>query len=229
VVEASQQNRLPLRAEPDPPQIGGVILAAGEARRFGAQKLLAPLDGRPLLQHVIDVANASCLEEIVVVLGSDAEAIAAGVQPGRARLVRNDDYASGMASSLQAGLRALDSRNHAALVLLGDMPRVTATLIDDLVSRGKETRATAVISVWRGRRSPPVVLHKSLWPAAFALRGDVGMREILGPRADVLEVTVTDELGSLEDVDTPEDHRRLRVRDDTPVAFRRSDGRSSAP
>lgn len=205
-----------------------MILAAGEARRFGAQKLLASLDGRPLLQHVVDAANASSLEEIVVVLGADADAVAAGIQPGRARLVRNDDYASGMASSLQTGLRALDSRNHAALVLLGDMPGVTANLIGDLVARGNKTRATAVISVWRGRRSPPVVLHKSLWPAAFALRGDVGMREILGPRADVLELTVTEELGSLEDVDTPEDHGRLRVRDDAPIASRRSDPRPSA-
>ena len=200
------------RADADPPQIAGVILAAGAARRFGAQKLLAPLAGRPLLQHVIDAANASCLEEIVVVLGADAEAVTAGIQPGRARLVRNDHYASGMASSLQTGLRALDSRNHAALLLLGDMPGVTATLIGDLVSRGKETRATAVISVWRGRRSPPVVLHKSLWPAAFALHGDVGMREVLGPRADVLELPVTEDLGSLDDIDTPEDHARVSRR-----------------
>jgi molybdenum cofactor cytidylyltransferase len=154
---------------------------------------------------VIDAANASCLEEVVVVLGADADVIAAGVDPGRARLVRNDDYMSGMASSLQAGLRALDPRDHAALVLLGDMPGVTANLIDDLVARGTETRATAVISVWHGRRSPPAVLHQSLWPGAFALQGDVGMREILGARADVLELTVTDDLGSLEDVDLPSD------------------------
>ena len=161
-------------------------------------------------------------------LGADAEAIRAAIRPGRARVVRNDDYATGMAGSLQTGLRALDRENHAALVLLGDMPRVTASLIDDLVARGKETRATAVISVWRGRRSPPVVLHKSLWPAAFALHGDVGMRDVLGPRADVLEFPVTEDLGSLEDIDTPEDHHRLRVGGDTPVASRRSDGESSA-
>ena len=161
-------------------------------------------------------------------LGADGEAVAAGIQPGRARLIRNEDYASGMASSLQMGLRALDSRNHAALVLLGDMPGVTATLIGDLVARGRETRAAAVISVWHGRRSPPVVLHKSLWPAAFALHGDVGMREVLGPRADVLELPVTVDLGSLDDIDTPEDHVRLRVGGDTPMASRRSDGGSSA-
>lgn len=205
-----------------------MILAAGAARRFGAQKLLAPLDGRPLLQHVIDAANASCLEDVVLVVGANADDLLAHVEVGRTRVIRNPDPARGLASSLQAGLSALDARFHAALILLGDIPGVTATLIGELVARGRETRATAIISVWRGRRSPPVVLHKSLWPAAFALQGDVGMREVLGTRADVLEVEVTPDLGALDDVDTPEDYGRLRVRGDTPTAARRSDGESSA-
>ena len=194
------------RAEEYPLQIGGVILAAGEARRFGAQKLLAPLDGRPLVQHVIDAANASCLEEVTLVVGTSD--LVAQLDLGRTRVVRNPDPARGLASSLQIGLRALDQRLHAALVLLGDVPGVTATLIDGVVARGRETRASAVVSVWRGRRSPPVVLHKSLWLAAFALEGDIGMREVLAG-ADVLEFAVPDALGSLDDIDTPEDHARV--------------------
>lgn len=195
-------------AEADPPQIGGVILAAGEARRFGAQKLLAPLRGRPLVQHVIDAANASCLEDVALVLGASADDLVAKLDLGRARVVRNPDPARGLASSLQIGLRSLDARLHAALVLLGDVPGVTTALIDELVARGRETRASAVTSVWRGRRSPPVVLHKSLWSAAFALQGDVGMREVLKGQ-DVVEFTVTDVLGSLDDIDTPGDHDRI--------------------
>jgi len=183
-----------------------VILAAGEARRFGAQKLLAPLDGRPLVQHVIDAANASCLEDTVLVVGSGD--LVSQIDPGRTRVVRNPDPARGLASSLQLGLRTLDPRLHAALVLLGDVPGVTTALIDELVARGRETRASAVVSVWHGRRSPPVVLHKSLWAAAFALEGDIGMREVL-KNADVVEFVVTDALGSLDDIDTPEDHARV--------------------
>ena len=170
---------MPQRAEVDPPQIGGLILAAGEARRFGSQKLLAPLDGRPLVQHVIDAANASSLEDVALVVGASADDLVAHLDLGRTRLVTNPDPARGLASSLQAGLRTLDPRLHAALVLLGDVPGVTTALIDELVARGRETRASAVVSVWRGRRSPPVVLHKSLWAAAFALRGDIGMRDVL--------------------------------------------------
>ena len=196
------------RAEADPPQTGGLILAAGEARRFGAQKLLAPLDGRPLVEHVINAANASCLEDIAIVVGANADALLTSVELGRVRVVRNPDPARGLASSLQAGLRTLDPRLHAALVLLGDIPGVTTALIDELVALGRESRASAVVSVWRGRRSPPVVLHKSLWLAAFALEGDIGMREVLKD-VDVVEFAVTDALGSLDDVDTPEDHARV--------------------
>lgn len=197
------------RAEADPPQIGGLILAAGQAKRFGSEKLLAPLDGRPLVQHVIDAANTSCLEDIFIVLGTNADALLASAELGRTRVIRNPDPARGLASSLQVGLRALDPRLHSALVLLGDIPGVTTALIDQLVALGRERRASAVVSVWRGRRSPPVVLHKSLWPDAFALQGDIGMREVLGNRGEVIELAVTDSLGSLEDVDTREDHARV--------------------
>jgi CTP:molybdopterin cytidylyltransferase MocA len=109
------------------------------------------------------------------------------------------------------GLRSLDPLLHAALVLLGDVPGVTTGLIDELVSRGRETRASAIVSVWRGRRSPPVVLHQSLWASAFALQGDVGMREVLTDQ-DVVEFPVTDPLGSLDDIDTEEDHARATRR-----------------
>ncbi|MDQ2912399.1 MAG: nucleotidyltransferase family protein [Chloroflexota bacterium] len=202
---------MPPQIDGNPPQIGGVILAAGAARRFGAQKLLAQLDGRPLVQHVIDAANASSLEEIVLVVGTDVDDLVGHVELGRTRVVRNPDPSRGLASSLQAGLRTLDQRLHGALVLLGDIPGVTSALIDELVARGRETRASAVISVWRGRRSPPVVLHKSMWADAFTLHGDIGMRDVLNDK-DVVEFTVTDALGSLDDIDTPEDHARVSRR-----------------
>jgi hypothetical protein len=80
---------------------------------------------------------------------------------------------------------------------------------DELLTRGRETRVSGVISLWRGRRSPPVVLHRSLWADAFALQGDIGMRDVLAGRDDVIEVAVTEALGAFDDVDTLEDHRRL--------------------
>jgi len=189
--------------------VAGVILAAGEARRFGAQKLLAPLNGRALVQHVIGAANASSLSDVVLVVGADADRIVR-IAMGRARVVRNPNYGTGQASSLQAGLRAFADNVHAAVVLLGDMPGVTPALIDELIATQRETGAPAVISRWKGHRTPPALLHRDLWPAARALAGDVGMREVLMGRDDVVEVEVTTSLGALDDVDTQEDHARLR-------------------
>ena len=189
-------------------KVGGIILAAGAARRFGAQKLLAPLGGRPLLQHVIDAASASSLETIVLVV-ADADAIIAGVTAGRARVVRNPDHASGQASSLHAGLRALAGDVDAALVMLGDVPGITPALVDALCARQRETGAAAVMSRWSERRMPPALLHRELWADVLALSGDTGMREVLAGRSGVREVEVTSALGSLDDVDTREDHARL--------------------
>lgn len=188
--------------------VAAIILAAGESRRFGGPKLLAPLDGRPLVQHVIDAANASSCEPVVLVVGAGADELLASVRLGRTLVVRNAAYATGQASSLQAGLTAATSAD-AAVVLLADMPGVRAALIEALVARQRGSLAAAVASLWRGRRTPPTLLHRDLWPALHDLRGDVGAREVLAGRADVIDLDVDPTLGSLDDIDTPEDHARV--------------------
>ena len=188
--------------------VAAVVLAAGESRRFGSQKLLAPLRDRPLLQHALDAANASALSPIVVVLGADADAIAARIRTGRARIVRNPDHATGQASSLRVGLRSLDASD-AAVVVLGDQPNVTAALLDALVATQRSSGAPAVVCVQDGRRSPPTLLHRDLWAEVDALRGDTGAREVLARHADVVVFDVADGLGRLDDIDTREDRERL--------------------
>lgn len=188
--------------------VAAVVLAAGGGRRFGSQKLLAPLRDRPLLQHALDAANASALSPIVVVLGADADAIAAGIRTGRARIVRNQDHATGQASSLRVGLRSLDASD-AAVVVLGDQPNVTAALLDALVAAQRSSGAPAVVCVQDGRRSPPTLLHRDLWAEVDALRGDTGARDVLARHADVVVFDVAAGLGRLDDIDTQEDRERL--------------------
>ncbi len=189
--------------------MAAVILAAGGSRRYGAQKLLVDLDGRPLLQHVIDAATASTARDVVLVVGHASEEVLGAARLGRARSVLNADWASGQASSLRAGLRAVAGAD-AAIILLGDQPRITPALVDALVERQRETGAVAVISSWNDRRSPPTLLRRELWPSIDGLAGDVGAREILAGRADVAVLEVTPELGTLQDVDTSLDMSRLR-------------------
>jgi molybdenum cofactor cytidylyltransferase len=188
--------------------VAAIILAAGESRRFGGAKLLAPLDGRPLVQHVIDAANASSCEPVVIVVGAGADLLVAAARLGRASVVRNPDYATGQASSLRVGLAAAGAAD-AAVILLADMPGVRPALIEALIERQRESLAAAVTSLWRARRTPPTLLHRDLWPALRDLRGDLGAREVLAGRTDVVSLEVDLTLGSLDDIDTPQDHARV--------------------
>lgn len=189
-------------------RVAAVVLAAGQGLRFGSQKLLAPLRDRPLLQHALDAANASSLSPVVVVLGADADSVAAGVRLGRARLVRNPDHATGQASSLRVGLRSLDASD-AAVVVLGDQPNVTAALLDALVAAQRSSGAPAVVCAQDGRRSPPTLLHRDLWEEIDGLRGDTGARDVLARHRDVAVFEVAERLARLDDVDTQEDRERL--------------------
>jgi molybdenum cofactor cytidylyltransferase len=189
-------------------RVAAVVLAAGQGLRFGSQKLLAPLGDRPLLQHALDAANASSLSPIVVVLGADADAIAAGVRTGRARVVHNPDHATGQASSMRVGLRSLDTSD-AAVIVLGDQPNVTAALLDALVAAQRSSGAPAVVCAQDGRRSPPTLLHRDLWGEVDGLRGDTGAREVLARHRDVAVFEVAEGLARLDDVDTEEDRERL--------------------
>ena len=114
-------------------RIGGVILAAGRGARMGQTKQLLTLRGAPLLAHVVAAAERSALDQVVLVLGHEAAAVAAAVGGPRTQVALNPRYADGQSASLRVGLQALDDDIVAALVLLGDQPTVRAAAIDAIV------------------------------------------------------------------------------------------------
>ncbi len=200
---------------PRQPFLSGIVLAAGAARRMGRPKLLLPLEGRCLLQHVIDAAADSCLDELVIVLGAHADAVRAALVLPADRTVRvtlNADFAEGQSTSLRAGLAALDPRAEAAAILLGDQPGVDRAVIDAVAAAFVASGAAAARPVYEtaaGERVPghPVFLHRRLWPAFDALRGDAGARTVLAEHPEwVLEVPVAG--APPVDIDTPEDYEQ---------------------
>ena len=168
------------------PFLSAVILAAGGSTRMGRPKQLLPLAGKPLLQHALDNAAASGLDEIVLVLGHAADQVRAALRlPTRVpvRVVLNEGWEAGMSGSLRAGLRAADERAGAAVVLLGDQPGVTALLVAHVTEAFLESGRLATRPVWRAGRVPghPVVLARDAWAAMDALRGEEGARAVLHP------------------------------------------------
>jgi len=181
--------------------IGAVVLAAGEGSRFGGPKQLAELDGRPLLEHVLStVAAVPAVERFVAVLGARADEIRARVDLRGADLVVADDWAEGQAASLRAGLAALDDVD-GVLILLGDQPGITPAAIEAVLVHFDGTRPLR--AVYDGAPGHPVVLPRTLIPAALELRGDEGARELL--EASGVRRIEVGHLCEPTDVDTPAD------------------------
>ena len=188
----------------------GLVLAAGGSSRMGSPKQLLRLDGKPLLELVLDAVNASRLDEVVVVLGGAADRIQAEVDFGRARVVLNPDYGSRMSSSLRAGLHSLGPRVERVVVILGDQPAVTADLLDRLLALQASSGLPAAALSFEGLLHPPVVMERSLWPGLEALEGDVGCRRLIRAQPELVAALPAPAAGHHPvDVDTPDDYRRL--------------------
>jgi molybdenum cofactor cytidylyltransferase len=188
--------------------IGAIVLAAGTSSRFGETKQIARWRDKPLAQHAIDAAVEAGLDEIVVVLGHDADRVrSALVFPAKARWVVNPSYASGIAGSLATGLRANDGAIDGAVVLLADQPEVTARHVRMLVEAFVERRA-AIVRL-RFRDGPgPALLVRDVWPEAIALEGDAGVPVLIERHPELVEEV--DAGGEAPpDIDTPEDLTKL--------------------
>lgn len=195
--------------------VAAIVLAAGRATRFsggveGATKLVAEFDGAPLVRHAAQAALDCGARPVVVVTGHARDSVMSALAGLELVEARNFNYASGIASSVRAGVAALPPSCTGALVLLGDMPRVTATLARRLIEAfANDPGVDAVAPLVEGRRGNPVLLSRRLFPAALQLEGDEGARKLLmRPGLRILELPVADE-GAALDVDTPEALRAL--------------------
>lgn len=199
----------------EPAPVAAVILAAGQASRFRASdpaaksKAVALLEGSPLVRRVAEAALAAGLSPVVVVTGFGARDVADALAGLPVRLVHNPGYETGLASSLRAGVAALEEACPGAAILLADMPRVTPALIATLVEAWRaRADAAAAAPIWNGQRGNPVILSRRLFADVARLTGDVGARPLLMGRDDVADVAVDDAAVAL-DVDTPEALRDL--------------------
>lgn len=193
-------------------EIGAIILAAGTGARFRAaggagSKLLAHYQGKPLVRHVAEAALSSGLAGVIVVTGHDDAPLRAALAGLPLTFIVNEDYASGMGSSLRVGFAARPRAWKAAVILLGDMPLVDAALIGQVADAYAED-TSAVVPTYEGVRGNPVLLSARLAPEIAHLSGDMGARQILRGRKDVRDLPVTQAAARL-DIDTPEALKEL--------------------
>ena len=187
-------------------RVAAVVLAAGAGSRFGGGKLLAQLDGRPILQHVLDRIAAAGITSVVVVLGDDAPAIEKGIDWHGERRVRNPDPQRGLSSSLQVGIQALGPSVETALIVLGDQPMLPARAVRALLDAEADPTRPVVVPVYgddAGRN--PVRLDRAAFALVDEATGDHGLAPLLAAHPELgRELSIRVEGGN-PDVDTPAD------------------------
>lgn len=182
--------------------VAAVLLASGASRRFGSDKLLAPLGGRAVIRWSAEVL-ASSVDALYVVVPASSHALERALDGVPIRCVTNEDAHTGMSSSIRAGIAALDARTDAAIVALGDQPLIDRAVVARLVARWREGGVRAVVPRYDDGRGHPALFDASLFPELLALEGDRGARAVLDTLGDELALVAV-EGRAPADVDTPE-------------------------
>lgn len=193
------------------PTVVGVLLAGGTSSRFGdANKLLATLDGEPLVRHAARTLLDAGLSTVVAVLGHEAGDVEAALDGPDLDLVRNPAYEAGLSTSVARGVEAArEAGADAAVFLPGDMPGVDPATVDLLVDAHRAGLGTALAAAHDGRRGNPVLFDHERFEALLAVEGDVGGRPVLVGSDDGALVETGDP-GVVVDVDTTGDLERRR-------------------
>ena len=190
--------------------IAGVVLAAGGSLRFGdGPKQLADLDGRPLLEHVLDTLSHTKLDRVIVVLGAEADRMLEEVDLHGAEPVVCDRWAEGQSASLACGLAEVADAE-AVVVCLGDQPGISAEAVARVLDARSHTGA--VRATYGGNPGHPVLLEQAQIPVLRDATGDKGARNVI---LSGLREVPCDDLGGGEDVDTPDELAGLRRAEET--------------
>ncbi len=192
-------------------RVAGVVLAAGLSSRMGTNKLLLELSGQTVLRRAVGTALAAGLEPILVVLGNERERAEAELAGLHCTKVFNEDFARGINTSLRAGIAAVPAGVAAAVVLLADMPFVSAEMVSQLVAGWRQSGAPLAVSLYGEVLAPPMLYGEALFAELRALEGEgCGKQVVKRHRQEALELVWP--ASALTDLDFPGDVVHVRAR-----------------
>lgn len=188
-------------------KVSAVVLAGGASKRMGkANKLLAEVDGTPLVHRAVETAILSDTAEVIVVTGHEADLVRQALSGFDVRFVHNPDYPEGLGTSLRVGIGAVSENLAGAVILLGDMPRVTPEIVNALIDRFHAGGDRAICRpTFDGRPGNPVLWPREFFPDILDIRGDTGARQLLARYGDRVSAVEVKDAGIHFDIDTPED------------------------
>jgi molybdenum cofactor cytidylyltransferase len=191
--------------------IAGLILAAGESSRMGQDKALLTYRGRTFLETVVQTLREADVSRVAIVLGHHAEEIQRGITLEDVEVVINPEYRRGQTSSLQAGLRALDSPDFEAVVLcLVDHPLISADTVRGLVASFRRSGAPVLIPTFQNQRGHPVLIGRALFSEVSSLDPGEGANTVIRKHREATQFVAVSDPGILLDIDDAETYRRLQ-------------------
>jgi molybdenum cofactor cytidylyltransferase len=188
-----------------------IILAAGKSTRMlGQNKLLAIVHGEPMIRHVVQAALTSKVDEVIVVLGWEANLVKNALSGLPCRLIVNDDYEKGQSSSLKRGLREVGPQTRAILVLPGDIARIDSRSIDKVIETYNLKGGMVIVAAHQGRHGHPILFDRKLFPEIERITEEsYGLKSVVRNHEFEVSLVETGTENVLRDVDTPQDLREI--------------------
>jgi molybdenum cofactor cytidylyltransferase len=178
---------------------------------MGRNKLVEPIGETPMLRRIVEAVLASRARPAIVVVGNEADAVRHALDGLEVRTIENPDYREGLGASIRAGVSAVPDSCMGALIVLGDMPGISAALIDRLIaSFSPETGHTICVPTYQGRHGHPVLFGRQFFPDLLALTGDVGAKCVLERNESDIHEVDSDDDAPLSDIDTREALAKFR-------------------
>lgn len=193
-----------------PPVLAGLILAAGESSRMGADKALLMYRGQTFLESITSTLLEADVQHVVVVLGHHAEEIQLEIDLATVEVVVNPDYQRGQTSSLQAGLHLMAANEpDGVIICLVDHPAISVDTVRQLMQTFNSTRKPVIIPQLKGKHGHPILMGRELFGRIAALGPDEGADSVIHEYRDQTEFVEVTDHGILLDVDDPESYLRL--------------------
>jgi molybdenum cofactor cytidylyltransferase len=191
--------------------ISAIVLAAGESKRMGKTKQLLDVGGKPLLQHILEGIHQTQVDEVILVLGHEAEQIQKKITTFGAKVVLNPDYRQGMITSIRQGLQALDPRSEAFFIVLGDQPGIKPGVYNLLIRefRNRFPGKTIFLPAYKGRKGHPALFSVKYRHDASRIEGDRGFREVLEMVPQEVFLVELESESIVHDLDTPEQYQNF--------------------